>query len=296
MHSKIERLGLLETDPFMGSALIDMYSKCGSLVDAEKVFHKLSVRDVVSWNTMILAYAKEGEGNKSLQCVVQMQSEGISPTAATFICTLKACGNIGAMEKAREIHAEIERSGLLGSDILVANTLVDTYAKCGFLSKAADAFDKLLVQGVISWTALMAGYAHAGESSRVFHIFESMLGEGIRPDPVAFVVLLNACSRAGSVEKSRSYYEAMSASYGIVPSLEHHACVMNLFSRTGRLQKAAEMVEDMGFCWNRVMLQTMLSGCRYWGNMELGKDVFQSAIELEKDDQDSGLYTHLLLC
>eukprot|EP00250_Pteridium_aquilinum_P008158 c17724_g1_i1 orf=1-972(-) len=158
IHAEVARLGLLEKDLFVGSTLVDLYTKCGLIDKAKQVFDKLTKRDVVSWNVLITGYVNHGLGKEALDCFQQMQLQGVRPNAVTFICSLQACGMMGSTEKGTEIHAEVERKGLLESDHLVGSTLVDTYAKCGCLGKAQEVFDALPVRNVVSWTALIAGY------------------------------------------------------------------------------------------------------------------------------------------
>eukprot|EP00250_Pteridium_aquilinum_P021575 c25164_g6_i1 orf=2-406(+) len=134
-----------------------MYAKCGSLPKAQQVFDKLHVRNVVCWNALMAAYVKHGHSENTLKLFNQMQFEGISPDAVTFICSLKACANIGATDNAQEIHADIETKGLLKGDLLVGNTLVDVYAKIGLLVKARQVFDNLPRRDTISWNALITG-------------------------------------------------------------------------------------------------------------------------------------------
>jgi pentatricopeptide repeat protein len=76
VHQQILQSGL-ESDVFVGSSLVDMYAKCGSIVDAWSVFHKMPYRDVVTWNALVLGHVKCGQGQKALELFQQMQQEGV---------------------------------------------------------------------------------------------------------------------------------------------------------------------------------------------------------------------------
>eukprot|EP00250_Pteridium_aquilinum_P015120 c22392_g2_i1 orf=2-871(-) len=158
LHGEVARTGM-ERDVFVGSTLVDMYAKCGSVGIARQVFKTLPVRNVVSWNALIAGYTKSGYGEEALECFDQMQLEGVSPDAVTFLSSLKACGTLGFLEKGQDIHAEIERKNLVLVDAAIGNTLLDMYVKCGSLDIAQQVFDRLPVRDVISWTSLIAGYA-----------------------------------------------------------------------------------------------------------------------------------------
>eukprot|EP00250_Pteridium_aquilinum_P017796 c23789_g11_i1 orf=2-280(+) len=91
-----------------------MYAKCGALSKATQVLQELSFRNVSTWNALMTGYAQQGKGEHALNCFERMQHEGLSPNAMTFACILKACGNSKAVERGKEIHAEIMKEGLLG--------------------------------------------------------------------------------------------------------------------------------------------------------------------------------------
>eukprot|EP00250_Pteridium_aquilinum_P018773 c24206_g14_i3 orf=126-1532(+) len=132
IHLEITKKGLQEdvTD----NALVGLYAKCGSNCDAQDVFDKLPVKELISWTSLIAGYAEHGYDEEALKCFGRMPAERVSPDAITYVCLLKACGRTGALDKGREIHAEVERTGLLQKDLVIGNTVVDMYARCGFLA------------------------------------------------------------------------------------------------------------------------------------------------------------------
>ena len=288
IHEEIVKQGLLGKNLVVANALIHMYAKCGHLAKAQEVFNGLVVRDVVSWNALITGYAEHGHGNEAIRCFDNMKKGGITPDPVTYMCALKACGNQGATARGGEIHAEIESKGLLETHLFVGSTLVDMYAKCGSLMKAQQVFNKLPIRNIVPWNALMAGYAQRGESDIVFGMFDRMLGEGPRPNPITFVVVLNACSRAGLFYKCQSYFEAMSKDYGISPAIEHQSCLIDVLCRSGQLEKAITMVKKMPSSPDLVVWHTILGACQKCGNVKFGERAFEEAMQL--DDNDSAAY------
>jgi pentatricopeptide repeat protein len=142
------------------------------------------------------------------------------------------------------------------------------------MPKARQVFEGLPVQDVVSWTALMAGYARVGEIGNVCQLFEHMLENGVKPDPITFVVVLGACARGGLVRSTRTYYELMSKDYGLTPSFQHNICIVDLFLRSGRADQALEMTRKMAVGWNSAAWNCMLRACRSWGNSEFARKVF----------------------
>ena len=138
LHAGILRRELLHKNPYVASALINMYARCGELGQAQKVLEELHTRDVVSWSSLISGYARQEQGHEALKCFERMRTEAISPNEVSFICILKACGNIGAIDKGKQIHEEIIDTGLLDKNIMLGNALVDMYAKSCMLEKTTN--------------------------------------------------------------------------------------------------------------------------------------------------------------
>ena len=99
LHAHIVKRNLLKGNVFIGTALVDMYGKCGKLAKAQDTFDQLQIHDVVAWNALIAGYVRQEMVEEALNCFEQMQIHAISPDAATFSCTLKACGVLRDIEK-----------------------------------------------------------------------------------------------------------------------------------------------------------------------------------------------------
>eukprot|EP00249_Psilotum_nudum_P001837 c14549_g1_i1 orf=505-822(+) len=105
----------------MGCTPVDMYAKLGSIKYARQVFDVMPERDAVSWTVMVAGYAQYGHCQEALEIFWQMQEEGVKPNDVTFICVLKACANVAALEQGKQIHSLIVKSGLDSEDF-VGNT------------------------------------------------------------------------------------------------------------------------------------------------------------------------------
>ncbi|XP_073065549.1 pentatricopeptide repeat-containing protein At4g19191, mitochondrial-like [Primulina eburnea] len=81
------------------NALLDMYAKCGSIQDAEEIFHAMDGKTVVSWTTMIAGYGLNGKFQESLYLMDQMLKLGLEPNDATFLAVLQACTHAGFLEE-----------------------------------------------------------------------------------------------------------------------------------------------------------------------------------------------------
>ena len=280
MHSNATKLGF-DRDIFVGSSLVDVYCKCSLLSEAQVVLFMLPTRNTVLWTALITGYAELGSGEEVLYFFEEMQNESIIPCDVTYICCLKGCGKIGALVKGEKLHSEVVKMGY-ESEILVGNIVVDMYAKCGLLTEAREVFENLSVQTVVSWTALITGYAQLGESESVFLILNQMLEKGIKPNFVTFVNVLNVCSHAGLVRKGQEYFELLGVNdYGIVYTPEHYSCMVDLFARAGHISMAIELIKKMPFHPSIRFWLSVLGACRKWRNVELGRYAFEHAVKLD---------------
>ncbi|MCO5601299.1 hypothetical protein L7F22_055418 [Adiantum nelumboides] len=191
----------LEKDPYIGNILVDMYAKCGLTSEAYHVFVEVTTRNVVSWTALISGHVEHGCALEAIHCFERMQEEHVAPNVVTFICVLKACTRMGIADKGQEVHEMIVQEGF-ETDIMVGNSLVDMYARCGLLKEAHEVFDFLPIRDVITWTTLMAGYAEHGYEEECLEFLELMRLEGHFPNAVTYVCALQACSSIVAVEKA----------------------------------------------------------------------------------------------
>ncbi|KAH7443887.1 hypothetical protein KP509_02G054200 [Ceratopteris richardii] len=287
IHEEISKHGLLGSDSALDNALIDMYVKCGALDKAREVLDELPNRDVISWCTLIAGYGQKREGEKALQCFTQLLREGIHPNSVTYTCILKACCGLGAATEGEKLHDVISKQGLLSTDIFLGNALINMYAKCGFLVKAAQVMAELPNRDVISWNTMMTGYIQKGECEQALASYEKLHDEGLSPDATTFLCVLTACSRLGLVDVAYKYFETMIKVYGIMPCLQHYTCIVDLFGRAGQLQKAVELMRRLPFS-DTVVWSALLGACQKWGDVSIGRWVFDHGIQSNK--KDAALY------
>ncbi|KAH0870112.1 hypothetical protein HID58_077134 [Brassica napus] len=98
IHLSISESGL-ETDELLMGALLDMYSKCGDVKEASRIFKSMPEKDVVSWTVMISAYGSHGQPREALHHFDEMQKFGVNPDSVTFLAILSACGHAGFIDE-----------------------------------------------------------------------------------------------------------------------------------------------------------------------------------------------------
>nr|DAD42017.1 TPA_asm: hypothetical protein HUJ06_000247 [Nelumbo nucifera] len=298
-----------------------MYSSCGQIHDARKLFDGMPFRDVVSWNAMVAGYAKVGDvdnarvlfermpernaiswtaviagysqvnrPNEAIEIFRRMQLEDVEPDVIAMLAVLSACSHLGALELGEWIHNYTDKRGLY-KIIPLTNSLIDMYAKSGNIQKAIEVFENMKHRSVITWTTMIAGLALHGLGREALEMFSRMERARVKPNEVTFIAILSACSHIGLVDVGRWHFDCMSSRYRITPKIEHYGCMVDLLGRAGYLQEALELVRKMPFEANGAIWGSLLAASRIHGDVELGECALWHLIEVEPDN--SGNYTLL---
>ncbi|XP_042493747.1 pentatricopeptide repeat-containing protein At4g02750-like [Macadamia integrifolia] len=272
------------------TAMITGYCKERKMGSARMLFEEIQNRDLVSWNAMIAGYAQNGDGVAALKLHSQMLKICIKPDHSTFVSLLTACSSLASLKEGREIHLIVVRSGF-ESDLSICNALITMYSKCGSISDSVIVFGLMNCPDLVSWNAIIAGYAQHGHYEKALGLFNEMELNGIKPDGITFLSVLSACDHAGKVEESMEWFNTMLNGYGIAPRAEHYACLVDILSRAGHLDEAYKIIQQMPFEPDTGAWGPLLAACRVHLNVELGEIAANKLVKLEP--QDSGAYIML---
>ena len=243
IHNQI-MMNSFESDVALGSSLVDFYAKCRSLEEAHNVFENLQARNVVTWSSLIMGYTNHENDMMAFELFEKMQMHGITPGRVAFLSILKVCGNMNAIRRGRLVHDHVVK-GSLETDLSLGSTLIDMYGKCGSIEGACSVFHYMHDHNTLSWNALLIACAQCGQGVTALNIFQSVHREMALPDNATFIGLLSACSHSGLVNEGEAYFESMREGYGFTPQIQHYTCMVDLFSQTGRFDKAMEVLNGM---------------------------------------------------
>ncbi|KAL2320230.1 hypothetical protein Fmac_029199 [Flemingia macrophylla] len=272
------------------NSLVTMYAKCAHLDQSSIVFNKMNKRDLVSWNAIVTGYAQNGDVCKALFLFKEMRSHHQTPDSITIVSFLQGCASTGQLHLGKWIHSFVIRN-CHRPCILVDTSLVDMYCKCGDLDIAQRCFNQMLSHDLVSWSAIIAGYGYHGKGETALRLYSKFLESGMRPNHVIFLSVLSSCSHNGLVGQGLNIYESMTRDFGIAPNLEHHACVVDLLSRAGRVEEAYNLYKKN---FSRPVLDVLgiiLDACRANGNNELGDTIANDVLMLRP--MNAGNYVQL---
>ncbi|GJN15326.1 hypothetical protein PR202_gb02227 [Eleusine coracana subsp. coracana] len=282
LHAQAARRGLAHVRT-VSNSLVKLYTRAGLLSAADAIFRESLIKDVVSWSVIISGYAQEGLAEEAFALFAEMlhHSSCSRPNEFTLASLLSVCASAAALDTGRQLHALAVAAGL-EHHAMVRSALVDMYGKSGSVSDADVVFSHRMKDDVISWTAMIVGYAEHGRSKEAIELFEQMCCAGIKPDHVTFIGVLTACCHAGEVEHGLRYLNAMSKTYGLEPAKEHYGCIVDLLGRAGRIREAEELIaridhdERDGVVWT-----SLLRACAARGEEEAGKKAAERVMEAE---------------
>ncbi|MCO5577782.1 hypothetical protein L7F22_031615 [Adiantum nelumboides] len=159
--------------------------------------HFLTCPNVFAWSAVISACIKHGQAEQALEFYQRMQKSYVQPDAHTFVAGLKACAVQGALIFGMLVHAQILEKGL-DSVLYVGNALIHMYCKCGNLQEACKVFNNQMERDIVTWNAMLAGYALNLKAHEAFEPFICMYQAG-NVDTITFVNLLKLCSDTESI-------------------------------------------------------------------------------------------------
>lgn len=242
VHAQIKSC-TAEIDIFVENCLLDFYAKCGSMEEAAWVFDQMIERDIVSWNTMISGYTRHGHGSKALKLYARLQQEAVKPDRLTFVAVLNACASVGNSLCGKQVHSKVLQCGFQ-SDLFIQNALIDMHAKCGNVEDARKVFDSMQVRDVVSWNAMLGGYARVDNSDQVLHLFRLMQRRNVRPSSVTFVSILNACAKLGALEDGRQLHAHITRC-GLESQIFVATALLDMYYKCGSLEEARAVFERM---------------------------------------------------
>ncbi|PSS17803.1 Pentatricopeptide repeat-containing protein [Actinidia chinensis var. chinensis] len=292
IHGMCVRTGF-EWIPVVGNSTMDMYLRCGRLKEAEKVFNEMPVRSVISWNVMIAGYALVGMGDKSLVLFLEMQKEGEMPDDFTFTSTLKACSGLGAIREGFQIHAYLITRGFpIFSQTIIAGALVDLYVKSGCLFDARLVFDHLEQKSVISWSALILGYAQEGNLMEAMDLFRQLReNNSIRVDEFVLSSMMGVFADFALVEQGKQMHcYTVKTPFGLETSVANS--IVDMYLKCGLTEEAEKHFNEITKR-NVVSWTVMITG---YGKHGLGREAIHlfKKMQVENVEPDGVTYLALL--
>lgn len=190
---------------FSGSALLDMYAKCGRVDHALVAFQCMPEHNHVSWNTLIAAYSRAGDLDMAF-CLLRCQElEGIGIDDGTVSPLLTLLDGVEFCKLAMQLHCKILKHGLESFNT-VCNATITAYSECSSLRDAERVFHgSVACRDLVTWNAMLAAYLYHERVDLAFKVFADMQDFGFVPDDFTYTGIISSCS----VKKHKSSGESL---------------------------------------------------------------------------------------
>ncbi|KAL2939605.1 hypothetical protein RDABS01_033763 [Bienertia sinuspersici] len=264
-------------DLFVSSALIDMYSKCGQIWDARKLFDEIPLRNVVSWTSMITGCVQNDEPHEALLLfneflAEESEIEGCSVDQVALVSVLSACARVSNKTVTEGVHGFSIKRGL-EEFMGVGNTLVDAYAKCGELAMSKKVFDGMMDKDVVSWNTMVAVFAQNGLSTEAIEVFHAMVNDSdVKYNAVTLSAVLLACSHAGALVHGKCIHDQV-VKMGLEQNVFVGTSIIDMYCKCGRVAMARRAFEHMKVK-NVRSWSAMIAGYGMHGYAKEALDVF----------------------
>lgn len=269
------------------NAMLDVFAKSGDMSSALSLFECMPEHDVFSWTSVINGFGSSGYFQEAIRFFEKMMVHAdvmsgiVRPNEATFASVLSSCSNIdgrGALYHGKQIHGYIIKNET-ASTVFIGTALISLYGKVGCLSSAMKVFERMETMYVCTWNAIICSLASNGMEQLAIDMFEKMKQDKFWPNEVTFVAILTACSRAKYVKLGLELFKSISEEFGIVPSMEHYGCVVDLLGRAGLLAEAYDFIKKMPFEPDDTVLGPLLGACKLHEANKIGNEVGKNLLK-----------------
>ncbi|GKU99626.1 hypothetical protein SLEP1_g12442 [Rubroshorea leprosula] len=313
IHAHI-RINGLENSEFLRAKLVRMYTSCGSLEDAQKVFDECTSHSVYPWNALLRGAVISGRKRypELLSIYSEMRELGVELNEYSFSSVIKSFAGASALRQGLKAHALLIKNGLIDSSVLRTG-LIDLYFKCGKIKIAHHMFEEVPERDIVMWGAMITGLALNRLRKEALEYVRWMISEGMYPNAVILTTILpvigEVCEQKlgkevhAYVVKTKSYSKQLSIQSAMVDmyckcgdmdsgrqvfysSRERNAiswtALMSGYESNGRLDQALRSViwmQQEGFRPDVVTVTTVLPVCAKLKALKHGKEIHAYAVK-----------------
>ncbi|XP_058765225.1 pentatricopeptide repeat-containing protein At2g39620-like [Vicia villosa] len=268
IHGYVVRRGICGV---VSNSLIDMYSKCGEIRLARRVFDRMRVIDDVSLATMMAGYVHHGCYFEVLELFDKIKHRNVKMNKVAIVNALLAAAEMRDLEKGKEIHNCALQIGIM-SDIVVATPVVSMYAKCGELKKAKELFLSLEGRDLVAWSSFLSALVQAGYPGEALSIFQEMQHKGLKLDKVILTILVSTCVEISNLRLGKTLH-----CYAIKADMESDiSTVTTLVSMYTRFELFMHAMRLFNRVQNKdvVVWNALINGFVKYGDPYLALEIF----------------------
>ncbi|XP_024517208.1 pentatricopeptide repeat-containing protein At4g02750-like [Selaginella moellendorffii] len=196
VHSYILAGDAYRSDRHLANLLVEMYGKCGSLDEAQRVFDRLERPNIVSWTILMGIYTENREIARARRVFDQMPHKD----AVAWNAMIKAYAQLGHLDEAKVVFDRMP-----DHDVSSWNTLIAAYAQNSSVYEAKQIFDTMPDRNVVSWNAMLAAFAQNGHIHESRKLFNAMP----QRDVVSWTAMVTAYAQCGKLPEATAIFDTM---------------------------------------------------------------------------------------
>uniref|UniRef100_M4DYB8 Uncharacterized protein n=2 Tax=Brassica campestris TaxID=3711 RepID=M4DYB8_BRACM len=244
IHCYVAKVGM-ECDIVVGTALLDMYAKHGSLKEAVKLFGLMPVKNVVMYNAMISGFLHKDDitCGEALKLFMDMQRQGLKPSPTTFSAVLKACSVAKAMEYGKQIHALVCKNNFQ-SDEFIGSALIELYALMGSPEDGMRCFASTSKRDIASWTSMIDCHVQNEELVSAFDLFRQLCCTRLRPEEYTVSLMMSACADFAALS-SGEQVQGFAIKSGIDAFTSVKTSSISMYAKSGNMPLASQIFTEV---------------------------------------------------
>ncbi|KAI3689687.1 hypothetical protein L2E82_47652 [Cichorium intybus] len=273
-------------DTISYNEIINGIAQFGNIEHAIEILSTIPNPNSSSWNSIITGYVNRNHPRNAIEFFSKMHSNNIQMNEFTFSSILSGVARLGTLTWGILIHCCVVKRGF-DESVVIGSGLIDMYAKCGRVDTAEILFESLPDKNLVTWNAMISGYAHNEKSTKVIEFFERLKDtKDLKPDGITFLNVLSACwHNKTPLEVANRYFESMIRDYKIDSTIEHCSCLIRVMGCEGEVWRAEGMIKRLGFESCAGVWRAVLAACGGYGDLEVAEMAARKVIELEGDGE-----------
>lgn len=282
LHSTIIKVGF-DFNVYICSALVDMYGKCGVILDAQRLFDGMPHRNVVTWNSLITCYLNVGYPEIAIQLFLEMVRVGIVPTPFSVSAILVACWRIEDTILGIQVHGLCLKCGFC-YNIVVGTCLIELYSKGWNIEASRLMFDLMPERNIITWTSMVAGYAFCRQPVSAMVLVRDMQRLGIRLNFVTYNCLLSSFASLDDLDHCKQVH-CQIIREGLESNSYLAVTLVTVYSECGTSLDDFNKVCSCIARWDQISWNAVIGGLSNLGNGEAALKCFskmrQAAVDMD---------------
>ncbi|XP_060209425.1 pentatricopeptide repeat-containing protein At1g53600, mitochondrial [Lycium barbarum] len=269
-----------EKDVVSWTAMITGFSEKGLTEKCVDLFKMIPEKDDVAWTALISSFVNKGEYEEAFRWFIKMLRSSVRPNPLTLSSMLSASAGMAMLNQGLQIHARVLKMDM-EFNLSIQSSLISMYSKCGSLDDAYRIFKFINFPNIVSFNAMITGFAQNGYAKEALKLFHQLQNEGEQPNSITFLGVLSACMHAGLVEEGWNYFKSMRSLYNIEPEPDHYTSMVDILGRAGLLDEAVNLINSMPCKTHSGVWGALLSASKTHLRLDLAKLAAQRISDLE---------------